>query len=335
MAKWTVWNFVLAAAALLLSPSSSRAEDKNIVETAVGAGSFHTLVTAVQAADLVATLQGPGPFTVFAPTDEAFAKLPKETLESLLKPENKGQLASILTYHVVSGRVMAKDVIQLSAAGTVNGQRVKISMTDGRVQLNQAYIVKTDIPCSNGVIHVIDTVLLPSTDNIPQTADKAGKFKTLLAAAKAAGLVEALSGKDALTVFAPTDEAFAKLPAGTVESLLKPENKAKLADILKLHVVSGRVYSTDLLTRKEATSLQGQSLKAAVIGGKATVNGAGLVATDIDASNGVIHVIDTVILPAAAQPVSKVSHETYETVRSVCQTTGRVTYHRVRVVRTH
>jgi len=331
MAKWNVWNFVMAAAAML--PAFSQADEKNIVETAVGAGSFKTLVAAVQAADLVETLQGPGPFTVLAPTDEAFAKLPEGTLETLLKPENKGLLTSILTYHVVPGRVMASDVIKTNAAGTVNGQRVKISMTDGQVKVNDSNIVKTDISCKNGVIHVIDAVILPSNDNIPATATKAGKFKTLLAAAQAAGLVEALSGNDALTVFAPTDEAFAKLPAGTVESLLKPENKAKLAAILKLHVVAGRVYSNDMLAKKEAASLQGETLKATVTGGKAFVNGAGLVATDIDASNGVIHVIDTVILPTpAAKPVSAIHHETYQTVSSVCPTTGRVTHHRVRVV---
>jgi len=319
---------------MFLAPVTSHAADRDIVDTAVGAGSFKTLVAAVQAADLVETLKGPGPFTVFAPTDAAFAKLPKETLETLLKPENKAQLASILTYHVVPGRVMAADVIKTNSAGTVNGQRIKISMTDGQVLANQARIEKTDISCTNGVIHVIDAVILPSTDNIPATATKAGQFKTLLAAAQAAGLVEALSGKDALTVFAPTDEAFAKLPKGTVESLLKPENKAKLAEILKLHVVAGRVYSSDLLSRKEVTSLQGGSLKAAVVQGKATVNGAGLVATDVDASNGVIHIIDTVILPApAAKPVSAIHHETYQTVTNTCPTTGRVTSHRVRILR--
>jgi uncharacterized surface protein with fasciclin (FAS1) repeats len=287
----------------------------------------------VQAAGLVETLKGAGPFTVFAPTDEAFAKLPAGTVESLLKPENKEKLVAVLTYHVVPGKVMAADVVKLTEAPTVQGSKAKVKVADGTVMIDNAKVVKTDIETSNGVIHVIDAVILPSTDNIPATATKAGKFKTLLTAAQAAGLVEALSGNVALTVFAPTDEAFAKLPAGTVESLLKPENKAKLAAVLKLHVVAGRVYSNDLLAKKEATSLQGETLKATVTGGKAFVNGAGLVATDIEASNGVIHVIDTVILPTpAAKPLSAIHHETYQTVSSVCPTTGRVTHHRVRVV---
>jgi uncharacterized surface protein with fasciclin (FAS1) repeats len=134
---------------------------KDIVATAVSAGSFNTLVAAVKAAGLVETLKGPGPFTVFAPTDEAFAKLPAGTLESLLKPENKAKLAGILTYHVVAGKVMAKDVVNLKEAKTVNGQSAQISVNGGKVMVDKAKVVKTDIATSNGVIHVIDTVILP------------------------------------------------------------------------------------------------------------------------------------------------------------------------------
>ena len=133
----------------------------DIVDTAVAAGNFNTLVTAVKAADLVATLKSEGPFTVFAPTDAAFAKLPAGTVESLLKPENKSKLASILTYHVVPGKVMAADVVKLSRASTVNGKPVSIKVQDGTVMVDSAKVIKTDIECSNGVIHVIDSVILP------------------------------------------------------------------------------------------------------------------------------------------------------------------------------
>ena len=135
---------------------------KDIVDTAVGAGSFNTLVAAVKAADLVETLKGEGPFTVFAPTDEAFAKLPPGTLEDLLKPENKEKLQAILTYHVVPGKVMAKDVMMLSTATTANGQDLSIGKSGGNVMIDNARVVKADIICSNGVIHVIDTVVLPN-----------------------------------------------------------------------------------------------------------------------------------------------------------------------------
>ena len=135
---------------------------KDIVDTAVGAGQFTTLAAALDAADLVATLKGEGPFTVFAPTDEAFAKLPEGTIETLLKPENLDQLTAILTYHVVAGKVTAKDVFQLTTATTVNGADVAISIVDGGVRIDNANVVKTDIAASNGVIHVIDTVILPN-----------------------------------------------------------------------------------------------------------------------------------------------------------------------------
>ncbi|MDA0970440.1 MAG: fasciclin domain-containing protein [Planctomycetota bacterium] len=137
------------------------AEKKDIVDTAVGAKSFTTLVAAVKAAGLVETLKSKGPFTVFAPTDEAFAKLPEGTVESLLKPENKDKLVAVLTYHVVPGKVMAADVVKLKNAKTVQGGEVDIVVADGKVKVDNANVVKTDIECSNGVIHVIDAVILP------------------------------------------------------------------------------------------------------------------------------------------------------------------------------
>lgn len=273
------------------------APTKDIVATAVGAGSFNTLAAALKAAGLVETLQGAGPFTVFAPTDEAFAKLPAGTVENLLKPENKATLIAILTYHVVPGNVMAKDVVTLSSATTVNGQRVDIRTKDGKVMIDNATVAKTDIACTNGVIHVIDSVILPVDKDIVSTASEAGSFGTLLAAAKAAGLVETLQSEGPFTVFAPTDEAFAKLPKGTVEDLLKPENKAKLASILTYHVLPGRVYADQVGTTKAAPTVNGQMVNFSVYGGVAKINGATITATDLETSNGVIHVIDTVILP--------------------------------------
>ena len=156
----------IAAASLLtigaVKMSAASDQSKDIVDTAVAAGSFKTLAKALAAADLVDTLKGAGPFTVFAPTDEAFAKLPAGTLEELLKPENKSQLRRILTYHVVSGRVMAADVVKLQSARTVSGDNVSITVMGAGVTVNSSKVVKTDIAASNGVIHVIDAVLIPS-----------------------------------------------------------------------------------------------------------------------------------------------------------------------------
>ena len=137
-------------------------KDKDIVDTAVGAGQFNTLAAALDAADLVDTLKGDGPFTVFAPTDAAFAKLPQGTVDILLKPENRDQLVSVLTYHVVPGKVYAADVVKLDSATTVNGADVSIRVADGGVRVDNANVIKTDIMASNGVIHVIDTVILPN-----------------------------------------------------------------------------------------------------------------------------------------------------------------------------
>ena len=143
-----------------IAHADSKPASKDIVAVAAGAGSFNTLVAAVKAAGLVETLQGTGPFTVFAPTDEAFAKLPKGTVEDLLKPENKEKLVAILTYHVVAGKVMAADVKTMKAK-TVNGKELDVKVTDGVVTVDNAKVVKTDVAASNGVIHVIDTVVLP------------------------------------------------------------------------------------------------------------------------------------------------------------------------------
>jgi len=152
---------VSVASLFLATAAFAAAPEQDIGDTAVSAGSFNTLVAAVKAADLVDTLKGTGPFTVFAPTDEAFAKLPAGTVEELLKPENKAKLQAILTYHVVAGKVMAKDVVKLHNAKTVNGQELSVSAEAGAVMIDNAKVVKADILCTNGVIHVIDAVIMP------------------------------------------------------------------------------------------------------------------------------------------------------------------------------
>ena len=158
----TMLTFTSLAVVGMLATAPARAQQpKDLVDTAVAAGSFTTLAKALTAADLVATLKGPGPFTVFAPTDEAFAKLPAGTLENLLKPENKDKLRRILTYHVVPGQVRAADVVKLKSAKAVSGDAITITAKDGKVQVDAANVTKTDIQTSNGVIHVIDTVILP------------------------------------------------------------------------------------------------------------------------------------------------------------------------------
>jgi uncharacterized surface protein with fasciclin (FAS1) repeats len=293
----------VGALALAALPFLSTAEARpapvmgDILDTAAATGRFDTLLAAVNAAGLEDALRGPGPFTVFAPTDEAFAALPPQLLAGLLLPENVGKLTDILTYHVVPGGLLAGDVLASPALDTLNGQRLDVSLQGGLPFVDSSRILATDITASNGVIHVIDAVMLPSFMHILRTADMAGGFSTLLTAVTAAELGDALQSDGPFTVFAPTDDAFAKLPPGLVQNLLLPENKDQLIELLTFHVVPGRVFSEQAAALGQATSLSGETLTIDLQQRTLFVQGAQVIARDIDASNGVIHVIDSVMLP--------------------------------------
>jgi uncharacterized surface protein with fasciclin (FAS1) repeats len=269
-------------------------ETRDIVDIAVEDGRFGTLVAAVQAAGLVDTLKSEGPFTVFAPTDDAFAALPEGTVEALLA--DIPALTNILLYHVVEGKVLAADVVGLSQAMSVQGQYLGIEIMDGKVMIDNAQVIITDIEASNGVIHVIDAVVLPETRDIVDVAVEDGRFTTLVAALQAAGLVDALKAEGPLTVFAPTDEAFAALPEGTVEALLA--DIPALTDILLYHVAEGKVMAADVVELSAAPTLLGQEISIAIEDGGVVLNGSSkVIIVDLETSNGVIHVIDAVLLP--------------------------------------
>ena len=274
----------------------------SVVDIAVDDGRFTTLVAALGAADLVETLSGPGPFTVFAPTDDAFNALPEGTVEGLL--EDIPALTDVLTYHVVSGSVLAETVVGLDSATTLQGADVNISVMGSDVMLNDSKVIITDIVGANGVVHVIDKVLLPPSDSpepavsLPSVVDIAvddGRFTTLVAALGAADLVETLSGPGPFTVFAPTDDAFNALPEGTVEGLL--EDIPALTDVLTYHVVSGSVLAETVVGLDSATTLQGADVNISVMGSDVMLNDSKVIITDIVGSNGVVHVIDKVLMP--------------------------------------
>ena len=278
-----------------------------IVDIAVADDRFETLVAALQAAELVETLQGDGPFTVFAPTDDAFAALPEGTVEALL--EDIPALTDILLYHVVAGDVRGADVVTLDAAVTVQGESVSITVEADNVRINDSLVIVADIVASNGVIHVIDTVLIPPEPAVEAMQDEQSeqpgtivdiavaddRFETLVAALQAAELVETLQGDGPFTVFAPTDDAFAALPEGTVEALL--EDIPALTDILLYHVVAGDVRAADVVTLDAAVTVQGESVSITVEGDNVRINDSLVIIADVVASNGVIHVIDAVLLP--------------------------------------
>merc|ERR1712166_358134 len=276
---------------------------QTIVDLAVATPDLSTLVAALKAGGLVDTLSGKGPFTVFAPTNEAFAALPAGTLANLLKPENKAQLVDLLTYHVVSGDVHAKDITDMEMIKTVEGKNVTARVTSGGILINSAKVVTADVDASNGVIHIIDAVPMPG--NPPKPASKTivdiavanADLSTLVTALKAGGLVKTLEGKGPFTVFAPTNKAFAKLPAATLAHLLDPTNVKELDAVLTYHVVAGvAAFSKDLTDGEKIKTVEGQNVVASIyMGDRIFINNALVTTADVAASNGVIHIIDTVL----------------------------------------
>ena len=281
------------------------AQEQSIVDIAAGSEDFSILVAALQQANLVEALQGEGPFTVFAPTNEAFAKLLGElqiTADDLL---NHPQLADVLLYHVVSGKILSTDLQDGAMPETLGGQTVKVDLKDG-AKINESKVVTADIEATNGVIHVIDTVLVPETFSLTPAAEipatvvdialSSPDFSILVAAVQQAGLVEALQGEGPFTVFAPTNAAFEKLLGELSISAEDLLNNPQLADVLLYHVVAGKVLSTDLQNGMEAETLGGLKITVNLTDG-VKINNSSVIAADIEAGNGVVHVIDTVLVP--------------------------------------
>merc|ERR1712205_143481 len=302
-----------------------------IVQLAEHTPDLSTLVSAVVAAGLADTLSSAGKFTVFAPTNEAFKALPPGVLDSLMKPENKAKLADILKYHVLPEEVLSTQLKPFQAVKTVEGKPLHVQEWGGKVHVGPSLeskdlknVIKADIKASNGVVHIIDGVLLPpSTDaavpelqswrpNIVQLAEHIPDLSTLVSAVVAAGLADTLSSAGKFTVFAPTNEAFKALPAGTLANLMKPENKAKLVDILKYHVLPEEVLSTQLKPEQDVKTVEGKSLHIELlktwygnivsVGGKFRHGGKEVTKADNIASNGVVHIINGVLLPPQPTP---------------------------------
>jgi uncharacterized surface protein with fasciclin (FAS1) repeats len=274
--------------------TSNDAPSADIVSTAVAAGTFTKLAAALDATGLTAALKGTGPFTVFAPTDAAFAAF--ETANpGVLASLSKEQLAAILKYHVVAAKVGSKDLVSGSLVETLNGARAAVDLSSGAM-IAGAKVTQSDVVASNGVIHIIDKIMLPPSKDIVATAVAAGSFTKLAGALTATGLVETLQGAGPFTVFAPTDDAFAAFESknpGVLASL----TKAQLSDVLLYHVVSGWAGLADLKDGASInTALAGKTLKVSTMSG-AKVNDAKVTSANIVTTNGVIHVIDAVLLP--------------------------------------
>merc|ERR1711865_935604 len=263
-----------------------------------------TLALALKAGELIDTLSGYGPFTVFAPTNEAFAKLPAATLAHLLDPANLKELDAVLTYHVAAGSVYAKDITDGEKIKTVEGQDVTASIYMGnRVFINNALVTTADVSASNGVIHIIDKVLsLPVPKTIVDLAVATPDLSALVTALKAGGLVKTLEGKGPFTVFAPTNEAFAKLPALYLKLLLDPKNVKTLQKLLTYHVVAGSVFSKDISNNQVVKTVEGETVTAHVSAAGIKINNSIVITADVAAQNGVVHVIDAVLMPSGMPP---------------------------------
>jgi transforming growth factor-beta-induced protein len=290
----------LILALFLFAGVNVLAVDQDIVDIASGSEDFTILVAALQEAELVETLKGEGPFTVFAPTDAAFAALLADLGVSASYLLNHPQLAEILTYHVVAGKVMSTDLVDGMTPATVNGETITIDL-DGGVKVNDANVTTADVEASNGVIHIIDKVLIPSDFVLyPTVVDIAVNnegFSTLVAALTKANLVGALQGEGPFTVFAPTDAAFAALLAQLGVSAEYLLNHPQLSEILTYHVVSGKVMSGDLVDGMTPATLNGETITIDLDGG-VMINDANVTAADLEAGNGVVHVIDKVLVPS-------------------------------------
>jgi len=290
---------LLMTAMLFSSPTAvadQRTAEEDIPSNAAGTGIHDSLVAALERADLVTTLSGDGPFTVFAPTDDAFTAAGID-LDSFNTDDEIATLVDILTYHVLAGAVNSSQVTDGMTATMLNGDDVTFSVTDGAVMIGDATVTTADVMASNGIIHVIDMVLMPPSDlvDIPTAAQGTGIHDSLVAAVVQAELLTTLQGEGPFTVFAPTDDAFtaAGIDLGALDT---DEGKATLTDILLYHVVSGSVASSALVDGMIATAVNGDDLTFTV-GEGVMVNDANVIQADVQASNGIIHVIDKVLMP--------------------------------------
>ncbi len=297
-------NGVIHAVNEVILPQNIRAA--NIVDLASSNADFNTLVQALKDAGLASTLSYTGPYTVFAPTDDAFGKLPSGTLSSLTNE----QLQEILKYHVVAGTANASSLSDGQELTTLNGDKLYVSIDNSEVRINGTLVTSADLDVSNGVIHVLDNVLLPDAfSNVVNNLQKRPDFSTLVSAVVSADLASALSGDGPFTVFAPSNAAFDKLPAGTLSSLTSEQ----LADILKYHVINADVKSMDLSSEQEATTLNGDHVFIVKDSqGNVTINGTAIVTqADLISSNGVIHSIDNVLLPDKFTDLTSVAAKRY------------------------
>ncbi|MBK7696309.1 MAG: fasciclin domain-containing protein [Saprospiraceae bacterium] len=297
------------------------AYNQSVVDIIVASPDHNTLEAAIGAAGLAPTLQGAGPFTVFAPTDAAFAALPPGTVEALLK-DPQGALTQILLYHVVGANALSSGLTNGQFIKTINGKSVNVLINKDGVFINNAKVTVADVLADNGVVHVLDAVLLPPA-TVADVIVNSPIHNTLEAAAGAAGLVPTLQGAGPFTIFAPTDDAFAALPPGTVEALLKDPQGA-LTQILLYHAVGANALSTGLTNGQFIKTINGKSVNVLINKDGVFINNAKVTVADVLADNGVVHVLDAVLLPPATVADVIVNSPIHNTLEAAAGAAGLV-----------
>jgi len=280
---------------------------ESVVEIVSEAGAFNILLEAVKAAGMQDVLEGEGPITIFAPTDDAFRKKLENVARNPHDPSFKRFLQEMLSYHIVPGTVTAEEMRQTPGLTSLRGTRINIRSKDDSVMANTANVIQNDIMASNGVIHIIDDVLLSCSKSVGcvPLGDPERRFRTFLTAQRGVTPMKELFGDNSITLFVPTDEAFAKLPEGMLERLLKPENQDQLDALVRNHYLTSRVYSDDVDEDSSLKTLNGDHIHIQQRGSELYVNGAKIIETNIDKSNGVVHMIDTVLIPSMGTGVMK------------------------------
>lgn len=274
----------------VLLPSDAPATIIDVLDINPG---FAVLRQAIEIAGLTATLDGPGPFTLLAPPSGAFSKLDPAALNALLN--DPVALADLLTYHVIPGSFLEADVVGLDRAPTVQGNEIFVNATPKTTFLDQAKLLATDVVADNGVLHMISAVLNPAPTTLVDFVVENPSFETLQTAVVTAGLAGTLSGPGPFTLFAPTNRAFDRLPAGLLGSLL--QDPAGLGDVLLYHVVPGKLFAADVLQLSSAATVLGPPVSISQVGTDAFINQSKLLATDIELANGVLHILDNVLIP--------------------------------------
>lgn len=294
-------GFVHVIDTLLVPPSVPPLPNKvNIVQLAERDADLSTLVAALSAGKLVSTLEGTGPFTVFAPSNKAFARIQKNKLNQLLA--NQQLLDQLLEYHVLSGDFSMRDLMSAKVVKTLEKEDVVVHSIGNAIMVNNADVTAADQEATNGVVHVVDNVLVPPdfpmalySEDIVELAESQPDLSTLVAALVAGKLTSTLSGAGPFTVFAPTNEAFAKIPAADLQKLL--QNPTKLDKVLEYHVLAGRFNMRDLMAVQSVATLEGDKVSVSGSGSIIKVNNAKVIKADVGATNGVVHLIDTVLMP--------------------------------------